>query len=111
MPSPAAAPSRSASRANTITVAACEPLVTNCLEPVRRPPAARVCRAAASDPDPGSVSANAHSSSPRASGGTSRCACSGLPWAAIGSAPAPICTARVTPRPASPREICSMTRT
>ena len=56
------------------------PCEMNCLVPVSLPSeSARVRRAAASLPEPGSVRANAAISWPWASGGTSRCACSGVP--------------------------------
>ena len=83
----------------------------HCLAPVMRPSAsARVRSAEASEPASASVSANAASSSPRASGGTSRSTCSGDPLARIGSVPALVWTATVTPRPASAREISSSAR-
>ena len=98
-------------RAKTRIVPACEPLVTHCLAPVMRPSRARVRSAAASDPAPASVRAKAASSWPAASGGTSRACCSGVPWATIGSVPAPVWTASVTPTPASARETSSITST
>ena len=98
------------SRANATNVSACEPFVIHCLVPLRRPSLALVRIAAASEPASGSVSANAASSSPRASGGTSRSICAGAPWARIGSVPAPVCTATVTPTPASARDSSSSTR-
>ena len=55
---------RSSSRAKTMKVEACEPLVIHCLEPVMRLSTARVRMAHASDPEPASVSAKAPSSSP-----------------------------------------------
>ena len=66
--------------------------------------------ALASDPLPDSVSANAASSSPDASAGTMRAICSSLPWLMIGSVPALVWTATVTPTPASARESSSSTR-
>jgi hypothetical protein len=98
-------------RAKTTNVDACEPFVTHCLAPVMRPPAARVRIAAASEPAPASVRAKAASSSPAASGGTSRSCCSGVPYLTIGSVPALVCTASVTPAPASARAISSITST
>ena len=83
----------------------------HCFGPVMRPSAARVRMPPASEPAPGSVSANAASSSPAASGGTKRSICSAVPWARIGSVPALVCTATVTPTPASARESSSSTST
>ena len=83
----------------------------HCLAPVIRPFVARVRMAHASEPLPDSVSANAASSSPRASGGTRSAICSSLPWLRIGSVPALVCTATVTPTPASPRLSSSSTST
>ncbi len=104
-------PSSPSSRAKTLNTWAWEPLVTHCFVPVRRCPAsARVRSAPASLPEPGSVSAKAASSWPWASGGTSRSLCSRVPWARIGSCPAPMCTPIAVPTPASPRESCSITR-
>ena len=91
-------------------VEANEPLVIHCLAPVILSSVTRVRMALASDPLPDSVSANAASSSPDASGGTSRAICSSLPWLMIGSVPALVCTATVTPTPASARESSSSTR-
>ena len=64
----------------------------------------------ASEPASGSVRANAPSSSPRASGGTKRDRCSSVPKVRIGSVTALVCTATVTPTPASARESSSSTR-
>jgi hypothetical protein len=83
--------------------------VIHCLEPVMRQLEARVRIAPASDPLPDSVSANAASSSPAASLGTIASICSGEPWSRIGSVPALVCTATVTPTPASARESSSST--
>ena len=83
----------------------------HCLVPVMRPSRAEVRSAAASEPASGSVSANAASSWPCASGGTQRSTCSGDPLSRIGSVPALVCTATVTPTPASARESSSSTRT
>ena len=102
---------RSGSFAKTMKTCACEPLVTHCFSPVRQPFSARVMSAPASEPASDSVSANAASSWPCASGGTSRSICWRVPRAMIGSVPAPVWTASVTPSPASPRESSSMTRT
>ena len=96
---------RSSSRANTRKVAACEPLVIHCFVPVIRPSTARLRIADASEPEPASVSANAPISSPAASAGTY-----GEPWASSGSVQALVCTATVTPTPASARESSSSTR-
>ena len=49
-----------------------EPFVIHCFVPSMRPSTARVRSAAASEPEPDSVSANAPISSPAASGGTWR---------------------------------------
>ncbi len=87
----------------------------HCFEPeiVQPSPSgtAAVRSAPASEPEPGSVSAKAPISSPRASGGTKRSFCSSVPKARIGSVAALVCTATVTPAPASAREISSSTRT
>ena len=101
---------RSPSFAKTMKVEANEPLVIHCLAPVILSSATRVRMALASDPLPDSVSANAASSSPAASGGTRRAICSSLPWLMIGSVPALVWTATVTPTPASARLSSSSTR-
>ena len=95
---------RSPSRAKTRNVEACEPLVIHCLAPVMRPSAKRVVIAEASEPEPASVRANAPISSPAASAGTY-----GEPWSSRGSVQALVCTATVTPTPASPRDSSSRT--
>ena len=100
---------RSGSFAKTMKTCAAEPFVTHCFIPVRLPLSEVVASAAGSDPAFDSVSANAASSWPCASGGTRRSICWRVPRAMIGSVPAPVCTASVTPRPASPRESSSMT--
>ena len=64
----------------------------------------------ASEPTSGSDSANAPIVSPRASRGTNRDFCSSVPHARIGSVVALVCTATVTPTPASARDSCSSTR-
>ena len=64
----------------------------------------------ASEPASGSVSAKAPTVSPRASGGTKRDFCSSVPKARIGSVTALVCTATVTPTPASARDSSSSTR-
>ena len=93
-------PPAAASRAKTTKTWACEPLVIHCLLPVISPSsAARVRIAPASEPASGSVSAKAASSWPWASGGTNRSTCSDVPWRRIGSVPALVCTATVTPTP------------
>ena len=97
---------RSSSRAKTMKVEACEPLVIHCLEPVMRPSTARVRMALASEPEPASVSAKAPISSPEASAGTY-----GESWASSGSVQALVWTATVTPTPASARESSSRTST
>ena len=102
---------RSGSLAKTMKECATEPLVTHCFVPVRLPLSERVASAEGSEPALDSVSANAASSWPWASGGTARSICWRVPRAMIGSVPAPVWTASVTPRPASPRESSSMTRT
>ena len=71
---------------------------------------ARVRSEPASEPASGSVSANEPSTSPRASGGTKRARCSSVPNVRIGSVTALVCTATVTPTPASARESSSSTR-
>ena len=91
-----------------------DPFVIHCFEPLSlqpSSPASAVVRSeAASEPELDSVSANAPSCSPRASGGTKRDRCSSVPKARIGSVVALVCTERVTPTPASARESSSSTR-
>ena len=86
----------------------------HCFAPVIVQPSpvgsALVRSAPASEPASGSVSANAPSTSPRASGGTKRDFCSSVPKARIGSVAALVCTATVTPTPASARDSSSSTR-
>ena len=95
-----------------MNVCACEPLVIHCF--VAGDAARRRRRACASrprrEPEPDSVSAKAASSWPWASGGTSRSICSACRAARIGSVPALVWTATVTPTPASARESSSRTR-
>ena len=115
MPRRRALPRASGSvRAKRMNVPACSPLVMNCFVPEMRQPSpsatAAVRSAPASDPDPDSVSANAPIFSPWASGGTNRSRCSSVPKARIGSVQALVCTATVTPTPASARESSSSTR-
>ncbi len=102
-------------RAKSRKVEACSPFVIHCLAPVIVQPSpfasAFVRSDAASDPASGSVSAKAPMPSPRASGGTKRERCSSVPNARIGSVHALVCTATVTPTPASARESSSRTRT
>ena len=102
-------------RAKSRNVEACAPFVIHCFEPVMRQPSpsgsARVRSEPASEPASGSVSANAPIPSPRASGGTKRARCSSVPKVRIGSVHALVCTATVTPTPASARESSSSTRT
>ena len=69
-----------------------------------------VTSAPASEPEPGSVRANAPIVSPRASGGTKRAHCSSVPNASSGSVQAEVCTATVTPTPASARDSSSSAR-
>src|SRR5919204_4597638 len=101
-------------RANSRNVPAYSAVEMNCFVPVIRQPSstgsARVRNAPASDPDSGSVSANAPITSPRASGGTNRERCSSVPNMRIGSVTALVWTATVTPTPASARESSSSTR-
>ena len=109
------APGVSASvRANRRNVPAYSAVEMNCLVPeMRQPPSSRVAAVRsepASDPASVSVSANAPISSPRASGGTNWLRCSSLPSVRIGSVTALVCTATVTPTPASARESSSSTR-
>ena len=110
-----AAPGVSGSvRAKRMNVPAKRPFVIHCFAPVMRQPSpsasARVRSAPASEPASGSVSANAPICSPRASGGTKRARCSSVPNASNGSVAALVCTATVTPTPASPRDSSSSTR-
>ena len=97
-----------------MNVPACSAVEMNCFVPEMRQPSpsgvAVVRIAPASEPEPDSVSANAPSFSPRASGGTNRSRCSSVPNARIGSVHALVCTATVTPTPASARESSSSTR-
>ena len=84
----------------------------NCLEPfsaqapLRR--TAVVAIAAASEPLPGSVSAQAAMPFPDASDGMYRCFCSSLPKRAMVSTPKPKWAARVTLAAASARATSSM---
>ena len=71
---------------------------------------ARRVSAPASEPEPDSVSAKQPTRSPLASGGTNRARCSSVPNWRIGSVHADVCTATVTPTPASARESSSSTR-
>ena len=64
----------------------------------------------ASEPTSGSERAKAPMVSPLASRGTNRDFCSSVPQARIGSVVALVCTATVTPTPASARDSCSSTR-
>ena len=101
-------------RANSSTVPPKPPFVIHCFVPVIVQPSpsatAAVRSEPASEPASGSVSANAPIASPRASGGTKRLRCSSLPKPRIGSVTALVCTATVTPTPASARESSSSTR-
>ena len=88
--------------------------VIHCFAPLTCQPSpsgsARVTSAPASDPEPGSVSAKQPTPSPRASGGTNRDRCSSVPNWSSGSVHAEVCTATVTPTPASARDSSSSTR-
>ena len=101
-------------RAKSRKVPACRAVEMKRFDPaIRQPPfsgVADVRSDPASDPDSGSVSANAPIWSPRASGGTNRARCSSVPNPRIGSVTALVCTATVTPTPASARESSSSTR-
>ena len=101
-------------RANSSKVPPSEAFVIHCFAPVmRQPPSTRSAardRAPASEPEPDSVSAKQPTRSPRASGGTKRARCSSVPNRSSGSVQADVCTATVTPTPASPRESSSSTR-
>ena len=98
--------------ANTTMVSATSALVMNCLEPLRtHEPLRRVAvvdMAAASEPLPGSVSAQAAMPLPEARDGTYCCFCSSLPKRAMVSSPRPRCAARVTLAATSARAISSM---
>ena len=83
----------------------------HCLAPVMRSSVARVRIAPASEPEPDSVSANAARCSPDASVGTISAICASEPWLRIGSVPALVWTATVTPTPASARLSSSRTST
>ena len=101
-------------RAKRSTVPPKPPFVIHCFEPEIDQPSpfgvAAVRSEPASDPASGSVSAKAPIASPRASGGTKRLRCSSVPNMRIGSVTALVCTATVTPTPASARESSSSTR-
>ena len=101
-------------RANSRKVPEYRPFVIHCFAPVIVQPSpdgsAFVRIAPASEPASGSVRANAPRCSPRASGGTKRDFCSSVPYASSGRVTALVCTATVTPTPASARESSSSTR-
>ena len=101
-------------RAKSRNVPAYRPFVIHCFAPVIRQPSpsgsARVRSAPASDPASGSVRANAPRCSPAASGGMKRDRCSSVPHVRSGSVTALVCTATVTPTPASARDSSSSTR-
>src|SRR5262245_30002008 len=101
-------------RATSSTVPPKPPFVIHCFEPVIDQPspsaAAAVLSDPASEPASGSVSAKAPIASPHASGGTNRLRCSSMPKPRIGRVTALVCTATVTPTPASARESSSRTR-
>jgi len=101
-------------RAKSRIVPPSEAFVIHCFEPLtRQPPSvstARVTSEPASEPEPGSVRAKHPTPSPRASGGTKRARCSSVPNWRIGNVHAEVCTATVTPTPASARESSSRTR-
>jgi hypothetical protein len=100
-------------RAKRRNVPAYSAVEMNCFAPEMRQPSpsrvADVRSAPASDPASASVSAKAPISSPRASGGTKRARCSSVPKRSSGSVTALVCTATVTPTPASPRDSSSIT--
>ena len=100
------AQARSGSRAKTRNVWACEPLVIHCLVPVSRAVVgAGAHGAGVADRCPTRSARRRASSWPWASGGTSRLDLLGrCRWPASGSVPALVCTATVTPTPASARE-------
>ena len=111
----ARAVARGSVRAKTRNVPAWLPFVIHCFAPLEPPAVVRrrtavERRAPASEPESGSVSANAPSMRPAASSGTNRCRCSSVPNATIGSVTALVCTATVTPTPASARDSSSSTR-
>ena len=93
----------------TMNVPARDPFVIHCFVPVIDQPSpvgsAVVRSDPASEPELDSVRANAPICSPRASGGTNRDFCSSVPKARIGNVVALVCTATVTPTPASAREL------
>ncbi len=101
-------------RAKSTNVPARDPFVIHCFEPFSFHPSsagsADVRSEPASEPDPDSVRANAPICSPRASGGTNRDLCSSVPNVRIGRVVALVCTATVTPTPASALESSSRTR-
>jgi hypothetical protein len=101
-------------RAKSRKVPACRAVEMKRFEPeMCQPPSSGVAAVRsdpASEPDSGSVRANAPIDSPRASGGTNRARCSSVPKRRIGSATALVCTATVTPTPASARDSSSRTR-
>ena len=98
-------------RANTRNVPAYEPFVIHCFEPLSTPAVAVRGRGgaqrAASSPSSGSVSAKRADRLAARQRGTKRVRCSSVPNARIGSVAALVCTATVTPTPASPRESSS----
>ena len=87
-------------RANTTYRPAWPTLVMKTLVPLRTYPSpvrrALACSDAASEPDAGSVSANAPSSSPEASRGSHFRFCSSVPNSRIGSLPTLVCTSTIT---------------
>ena len=101
-------------RANSSTVPPSDAFVIHCFAPRDLPALVDPLRARdeapASEPEPDSVSAKQPTRSPRASGGTKRARCSSVPNRSSGSVQADVCTATVTPTPASPRESSSSTR-
>ena len=98
-----ASPGRCARRATNVP--AWEPFVIHCLAPLIRQPSPSGRPRVRSEPG---VRARLRlgeregaDASPRASGGTKRARCSSVPKARIGSVAALVCTATVTPTPAS----------
>ncbi len=78
--------------------------------PARRPSrTARVASPAASDPEPGSVSAHAPSHSPVASFGRYFCFCASFPNVRMCAVPSPLCDASVSASEPSARAISSTT--
>ena len=97
--------------ANTTMDSAISALVIKCLVPLRNQVPSRIVavvwRAAASDPPPGSVNAQAATPFPDANDGRNRCFCSSLPNRAMVEVPRDRWAMRVTLADESPRAVSS----